>query len=88
MFYLLFFLIPIVALLVALLVWAAKVDRKRRRGETQLTTSMQRHELSGGTRNDGPPNGAPEPNTEQAGQRGLPARRRARGPPPATAPAP
>jgi hypothetical protein len=33
MFYLLFFLIPMVALLVALLVWAAKVDRKRRRGD-------------------------------------------------------
>jgi hypothetical protein len=33
MFYLLFFLIPMAALLVALLVWAAKVDRKRRRGE-------------------------------------------------------
>ena len=33
MFSLLLFLIPMVALLVALLVWAAKVDRKRRRDD-------------------------------------------------------
>ena len=33
MFGLLFFLIPLVALLGGLLVWAARVDRKRRRGD-------------------------------------------------------
>ena len=37
--------------------------------------AMRRQELSGGMRNDGPLNGGPEPNTGQAGHRGLPARR-------------
>lgn len=38
MMYLLLFLIPVVTLLV----WAARVDRKRRRRETQVTTLMRR----------------------------------------------